>query len=138
MSFTLADRFFTIEPPRKPVLNVGVGNSEEQIESFKDLFIFSVSEGFVVEDKSPESSAHSWKDGGVGFEMKFTKHKIDLFTLHSSVAFHTALLCYERHLRPVPELFITPKEWTHEELPIFPSAKTPHSRCRRLGFVFVP
>ena len=30
MSFTLADRFFTIEPPRKPVLNVGVGNSEEQ------------------------------------------------------------------------------------------------------------
>ena len=87
MSITMADRFFIIEPPRKPVLNVGVGNSEEQIESFKDLFIFSVSEGFVVEDKSSESSARSWKDGGVAFEVKFTEHKINLFKLHSSVAF---------------------------------------------------
>ena len=103
-------RFFITEPPRKPVLNVGAGNSEEQIESFEDLFIFSLSEGFVVEDKSPESSARSWKDGGVGFEVKFTEHKIYLFKLHSSVAFHTTLLWYERHLRPVLKLLITPKE----------------------------
>ena len=81
MSLALADRFFITELPRKPALNVGVGNLEEQIEIFKDSFIFSVSEGFVVEDKSPESSAPSWKDGGVGFEVKFTEHKINLFRL---------------------------------------------------------
>ena len=49
------------------VLNVGVGNLEEQIKSFKNPLVLGFQKFFVVEDKRPESSSHGWSDGRVLF-----------------------------------------------------------------------